>query len=89
MTKRMTNSKYDEDLENLEAQLAGILRTFAPSRDIVQRLRERIHMPSRDEITLRLTDWRRLFLVFGGVISGMLVLITIARAFYYLSGRKG
>jgi len=89
MTKRMTNSKYDEDLENLEAQLAGTLRTVAPSRDIVQRLRERIHMPSRDEITLRLTDWRRLFLVFGGVISGMLVLITIARAFYYLSGRKG
>ena len=89
MTKRMTNSKYDEDLENLEAQLAGTLRAVAPSRDIVQRLRERIHMPSRDEITLRLTDWRRLFLVFGGVISGMLVLITIARAFYYLSGRKG
>jgi len=89
MTKRITNSKYDEDLENLEAQLAGTLRTVAPSRDIVQRLRERIHMPSRDEITLRLTDWRRLFLVFGGVISGMLVLITIARAFYYLSGRKG
>jgi len=89
MTKRMTNSKYDEDLENLEAQLAGTLRTVAPSRDIVQRLRVRIRMPSRDEITLRLTDWRRLFLVFGGVISGMLVLITIARAFYYLSGRKG
>ena len=89
MTKRMTNSKYDEDLENLEAQLAGTLRTVAPSRDIVQRLRVRIRMPSRDEITLRLADWRRLFLVFGGVISGMLVLITIARAFYYLSGRKG
>jgi hypothetical protein len=89
MTKRMTNSRnHNENLEVLEAQLAGTLRTIAPPNDIIQRLRERIHMPSRDEITLRLTDWRRLFLVFGGVISGMLLLITVARAFYYLSGRK-
>jgi hypothetical protein len=45
-------------------------------------------MPDRSEITLRLSDWRRLFLVFGGVISAMLVIIALARGFYYLVGRR-
>jgi hypothetical protein len=29
-----------------------------------------------------------MFFVLGGVMSGMMVLITIARALYYLVGRK-
>ena len=88
MTKRKKNLTSVEELDVLEAHLAGTLKPVAPPRDIVQRLRERIRMPDREEITLRLTDWRRLFFVFGGVISGMLLLITLARAFYYLTGRK-
>ena len=88
MTKRRKNLTSAEDLDVLEAHLAGTLMPVAPPRDIVQRLRERIHMPDREEITLRLTDWRRLFFVFGGVISGMVLLITIARAFYYFAERR-
>ena len=88
MTKRKTKSTPAEELDVLEAHLAGTLKPVAPPRDIVQRLRERIRMPDREEITLRLTDWRRLFFVFGGVVSGMLLLITIARALYYFAGRK-
>ena len=88
MTKRMKNLTSAEDLDVLEAHLAGTLKLVTPPMDIVQRLRERVQMPDRNEIALRLTDWRRLFIVFGGVISGMLLLITLARAFYYLTGRK-
>jgi len=88
MTKRRKNLTSAEDLDVLEAHLAGTLKPVAPPKDIVQRLRERVQMPNRNEIALRLTDWRRLFIVFGGVISGLLVLITLARAFYYLTGRK-
>lgn len=88
MTKRKTSSTYIEDLDVLEAHLAGTLKLVAPPKEIVQRLRGRIQMPNREEITLRLTDWRRLFIVFGGVVSGMLVLITLARAFYYMTGRR-
>ena len=88
MTKRKTNSTPAEELDVLEAHLAGTLKPVTPPKDIVQRLSERIHMPDREEITLRLTDWRRLFFVFGGVMSGMLVLVTIARAFYYFAGRR-
>jgi len=88
MTKRRKNLNSADNLDVLEAHLAGTLKPVAPPKDIIQRLRERIRMPDREEITLRLTDWRRLFIVFGGVISGMLLLITLARAFYYLTGRK-
>ena len=76
-------STNDEILLNLEERLAGTLKPIRPSKDVVQRLRERIRMPDREEIQLRLGDWQRMFLVFGGVMSGMLVIITIARAFFY------
>ena len=84
-------SKYrntEEEIESLEAHLAGTLKPISPPKEVVQRLGARIRMPSRSEITVRFTDWRRMFFVFGGVISGMLALITIARALYYLAGRK-
>jgi hypothetical protein len=78
----------DDQINALEAHLAGTLRPVTPPIDVVQRLRERIRFPQSDEIVLRLRDWERMFFVFGGVMSGMLVLITLARAFYYLVGRK-
>lgn len=76
-------TKNDEILLNLEERLAGTLKPIHPSKDVVQRLRERIRFPAREEVALRLRDWQRMFLVFGGVMSGMLVIITIARAFFY------
>ena len=88
MTKRKTDSTHEENLDAIEAHLAGTLKLVAAPSDILQRLRARIQMPSRREIALRLTDWRRLLFVFGGVMSGLLVLVTIVRMFYYLSGRK-
>jgi hypothetical protein len=89
MTKRNQTHTPEEDIQLLEAHLAGTLKPMTPPTEVVQRLRGRIQMPTRSEITLRLTDWRRMFLVFGGVMSGMLMIVTLARAFYYLVGRKG
>ena len=85
----MTDPTHKENLDEIEAHLAGTLKRVSAPKDMFQRLYARVQMPTRSEITLRLTDWRRLFFVFGGVMSGMLLLITIARVFYYLTGRKG
>jgi len=82
------SSTSDEILSKLENRLAGVLKPIRPSKDIVQRLRERIHFPAREEITVRLEDWKRMFLVFGGVMSGLLVVITVARALFFLVGRR-
>ncbi|RPI95129.1 MAG: hypothetical protein EHM40_04185 [Chloroflexi bacterium] len=78
----------DEQLFALEAHLAGTLKPVTPPMDVVQRLRERIRFPQPNEIVSRFRDWRRMFFVLGGVMSGLLALITIGRALYYLVGRK-
>ena len=85
---KQTFTSEEEEIQSLEAHLAGTLKRISPPKEIVQRLGTRIRMPSRSEITVRFTDWRRMFFVVGGVVSGMLALITLARAFYYLVGRK-
>ena len=87
MSKRHDKSS-PENLESLEAHLAGTLRPVSPPKDIVQRLRDRIRLPEREVIVSRLRDWNRLFLVFASVMSGMVVIITIARALYYMFGRR-
>ena len=78
----------EDQLMALEAHLAGTLKPVTPPLDVVQRLRERIRFPQPDEIASRFRDWQRMFVVLGGVMSGMLVIITVARALYYLVGRK-
>ena len=87
MTTRR-NSTSEEKLDVLETHLAGTLKRVAPPNDFVQRLRLQVRMPAREEIVLRLRDWRKLFFVFGGVMSGLLLIITVARAFYHLVGRR-
>jgi len=87
MSKRK-NELSPENIETLEAHLAGTLRPVAPPKDFVQRLRDRVHLPEREVIVSRLRDWNRLFLVLGSVMSGMMLLITVARALYYLFGRR-
>lgn len=85
----MTDQIYEDDFDEIEAHLAGTLKRVTAPSGLFQRLYDRIQIPSRSEIRLRLKDWNRLIFVFGGVISGMLLLITIARALYYMIGRKG
>ena len=82
------DSRQEEQLDVIEAQLAGMLRPVSPSRELIQRLRSRIRMPRRSEIVVRLRDWETLMLVLGGVISGTLVMVTVARALFHLFGRR-
>jgi hypothetical protein len=76
------------ELDKLEAHLAGTLKPVAPPRRFVRGLRGRIHLPPRDEIVLRLRDWNRWLFVLGGVMSGVLVTLTVVRALFHLFGRR-
>jgi hypothetical protein len=87
MVRRRTTLS-EAQVNALEAQLAGTLKPVIPPLDVVQRLREQIHFPQPEVIVSRLRDWQRMFFVFSGVMSGLLVLITVARALYYLVGRR-
>lgn len=87
MMRRRTLS--DEQIDALEAHLAGTLKPVTPPTDVLQRLRERVSSLPAQEIVSRLRgDWQRMFVVLGGVMSGMLVMITVARALYYFVGRR-
>ncbi len=88
MNKSSKDPTQNEEFDALEAHLAGTLRPVRPSRDLILRLRGRLRMPQREEIVVRLRDWRSLFLAFGSVMSALLVLITVARALFHLFGRK-
>jgi hypothetical protein len=88
MSKSKNTSSEISKLDELEAHLAGTLKPVSPRKDFVRHLRGRIHIPPREEIVFRLRDWERLFLVFGGVISGTLVILTVARALFHLFGRR-
>ncbi len=85
----MTDPIDRENFEALESHLAGTLKRVPAPSDLFQRLYERIQLPTPNEITLRLNDWRKLIFIFGGVLSGALLLITLARALYHVIGRKG
>ncbi len=82
------NGKPENDFDALEAHLAGTLKPVAPSKAFVQRLRQHVRVPPREEIASRLRDWQTLFVVFGSVISGALVILTVARAMFHLFGRR-
>ena len=84
-TRRLASQ---ERLDAIERQLAGALRPVAPSRDLIQRLRGRLRFPDRTEVAERLRDWQTLMLALGGVLSGALVVITVARAFFHIVGRR-
>jgi hypothetical protein len=92
MTSKKMNKRKptlsDDQLYALEEHLAGTLKPVTPPMEVVQRLRERIRFPQPEEIAWRLRDWNRMFFIFGGVMSAMLLLITVARAFFYLVGRR-
>ena len=85
---RSRTTLSEAQVQALEAHLAGTLKPVTPPIDVMQRLRERIHFLQPEEIVSRLRDWQRMFVVLGGVMSGMLILITVGRALYFLVGRK-
>jgi len=75
-------------LAAIEEHLADALRPIRPRQDFVKRLREGIRIPQREEIALKLQDWETLLVVFGGVFSGAVVILTVARALFHVFGRR-
>ncbi len=83
-----SNTLDDQQLDEIEGRLAGTLRRVTPPPDFVTQLRSHIHMPQREAIAIRLYEWERLMFVVGGVLSGAVAILTLARAMYHLFGRR-
>lgn len=88
MKRNKDTSGTEDQLYALEEHLADTLKPITPPSELVVRMRERIRMPQREAIASRIGDWQRLFLIFGGMMSGFVVMITVARAFFYFVGKR-
>jgi hypothetical protein len=89
MNARTANGNNYENLDDLELQLRGTLRPVVPPQDLLGRLQARIRFPDASELRARLRDWQTLWLVLVGTLSGALLVITVARALFHLTGRRG
>ncbi len=78
----------ENEFDALEGRLAGTLRPVSPPDEFVQRLRGHIHVPERGEVAIRVREWVRVMVVFGGVLSGAVVFLTVLRALYHILGRR-
>jgi hypothetical protein len=88
MPRRKLTTPPEEIFTDLEAHLAGTLRPVRPPGDFLQRLRERVRLPEPRLLAERIASWRFFFVVIGGVMSAMLLVITVARALFHLVGRR-
>ncbi|MGC8856281.1 MAG: hypothetical protein ACP5QU_05730 [Anaerolineae bacterium] len=86
--KPKDTSSREVPLDALEAHLAGMLKPVQPPKEVISRLQRRIRLPRREQVRARLQDWHALFLVLGGVISGMVVILTVGRALFHLVWRR-
>ncbi|GER79022.1 MAG: hypothetical protein M5U11_01100 [Anaerolineales bacterium] len=88
MFRRNQPPSSAETFTDLESRLAGTLKRVAPPRGFVQRLRDRVHIPEPRVIAERIASWKFFFAVVGGVMSGMVLILTVARALFHLFGRR-
>jgi hypothetical protein len=75
------------DFNPFEARLEAALHPVQPSQKFVQSMRKRIAFKAPVEVSRRLNDPPSLLLILGGVLSASLLLITAARAIFYLTNR--
>ncbi|NTW99807.1 MAG: hypothetical protein HGB35_07765 [Geobacteraceae bacterium] len=82
----MTN--ISDNLNPFEARLEAALRPVHPSNNYVQSVRQRINFKAPVEVAQRLSSQPSLLLILGGVLSVSLLIITTARAVFYLVNRS-
>ncbi len=81
----MSTKKFDFD--HFETRLEAALHPVQPSRNFVKTIRKRIQFKAPVEVAQRLNDPPSLLLILGGVLSASLLIITAARAIFYLTNR--
>lgn len=71
-----------------EQQLQAALRPVQPSMKYVQTIRKRIHFKSPVIVSQRFKQPPSMLVILGGVLSVSLLIITFARALFYVSNRS-
>jgi hypothetical protein len=80
-------AKEPTNFNPVEAALTASFHRVRPSTKFVQTIRHRIDVKPSVEVAQRLDDPPTLLLILGGVLSVSLLIITAARAIFYLTNR--
>ena len=78
------NGKRSIESRDVETRLENAFRPVSPSRKFVQKVRSRIKIVPSVVVAERLNNTPRILLLLGGVIAGVLLIASGARAFVYL-----
>jgi hypothetical protein len=81
-------SKSIVDFNPVEAELAALLHPVHPSARLVRTMRERIKFKPPIEVARQFETPPSLLMILGGVLSASLLILTVARAFFYLANRS-
>ena len=71
-----------------EARLEAVLHPVRPSSHYVQAMRKRLTFKAPVEVAQRLANPPSMLMILGGVLSVSLLIITAARAVFYLLNRS-
>ncbi len=71
-----------------EARLEAVFRPVRPSNHYVQAIRRRIITRSPVEISRRIHDRSSILMILGGILSASLLILTVARAFFYFTSHS-
>ncbi len=80
--------RFSPSLEDLESRLQRALQPIALSAEHLQRVRRRIRYPSQVRAAQRMFEWEFWFIIVGGVLTTFMLILTLARALFYLFGKK-
>ena len=81
------NQQNENEVSDLESSLSGLLTPVRPPADVMQRLKMRIGSLEPHRIAKRISNWELSIITIGSVMSTAMVLLTLARAFFYFFGR--
>ena len=80
-------SEKSTDINLFEARLQAAMRPVRPTSAFVKNIRRRINLKAPVEVARHLSDRPSLLFILGGVLSASLLIITAARAIFYLTNR--
>ncbi len=75
-------------LDELEHQLKRALHPIPLPAEELERVRRRIRYISPVRVARGMFEWEFWFIVIGGLVTAFMLILTLARALFYLFGRK-
>ncbi len=84
----MSKKQATFSVESLESRLSDTFQPVKPANGLVSTIRRRITLAPPSVVAERVSNPNHLLMIIGGVVSGMILLVTLARVLYYLVGSR-